>query len=162
MANDANKSTPITVNGKRLLEEEIRRLLTVERPAVVKAIEEARAHGDLKENAEYAAAKERQGFIEGRIGYINAVMANSQVIDPSKLNFPHVVFGATVDLTDTSSGKEVTYQLVGVDEADIAKGKISINSPVARALLGKKEGDEVTLTNAKGTTVYEVVGVEYK
>ncbi len=162
MANDANRPAPITVNGKRLLEEELKRLLTVERPSVVRAIEEARAHGDLKENAEYAAAKERQGFIEGRIGYINAVIANSQVIDPSKLSFSHVVFGAKVDLTDTDSGKEVSYQLVGVDEADIAKGKISINSPVARALLGKKEGDEVTLTNAKGTTVYEVVGVEYK
>lgn len=157
-----NKSFPITVEGKRLLEEELKRLLSVERPAVIQAIEEARAHGDLKENAEYAAAKEKQSFIEGRIQHINAVVAGAQVIDPTTLNFPHVVFGATVDLEDADSGQAVTYKIVGIDEADIAKNKISIASPLARALISKKKGDEVVLKTPKGSTTYEIRGVQYR
>jgi transcription elongation factor GreA len=156
------RTFPVTAIGKRLLEEELKRLLTVERPSVIQAIEEARAHGDLKENAEYAAAKEKQGFIEGRIQHINAVIAGAQVIDPATLSFPHVVFGATVDLEDSDSGQEVTYQIVGVDEADIQKNKISVNSPIARALIGKKKGDEVKVVTPKGGISYEVRGVHYR
>jgi len=156
------KNFPITVEGKRLLEEELKRLLSVERPAVIQAIEEARAHGDLKENAEYAAAKERQSFIEGRIQHINAVVTGAQVIDPATLNYPHIVFGATVSLTEADSGNEVTYKIVGSDEADIAKNKISIGSPIARALIGKKTGDEVKVVTPKGSTTYEICAVEYR
>lgn len=157
-----NRSFPVTVEGKRMLEEELKRLLTVERPSVIQAIEEARAHGDLKENAEYAAAKEKQGFIEGRIQHINAVVAGAQVIDPTTLNYPHVVFGATVELEDVDAGQEVTYQIVGVDEADIQKNKISVNSPIARALIGKKKGDEVKVVTPKGGISYEIRGVSYR
>lgn len=157
-----NKNFPITVEGKRLLEEELKRLVTVERPAVIQAIEEARAHGDLKENAEYSAAKEKQSFIEGRIQHINGVIASAQVIDPSTLNFPHVVFGATVELEDVESGNSVTYKIVGIDEADVTKNKISIASPIARALIGKKKGDEVQVTTPRGKTTYEIRGIEYR
>src|SRR5690606_30490334 len=125
-------------------------------------IEEARAHGDLKENAEYAAAKERQSFIEGRIQHINAVISGAQVIDPATLDYSHVVFGATVLLEEMDSGQEVTYKIVGVDEADISKNKISIASPIARALIGKKNGDEVRVSTPKGTNTYEIRGIEYK
>jgi transcription elongation factor GreA len=156
------KIFPITVEGKQRLEQELKRLLTVERPSVIQAIEEARAHGDLKENAEYAAAKERQSFIEGRIQHINGVVSGAQVIDPSTLDYPHIVFGATVELEETDSGQEVTYQIVGIDEADIAKNKISIASPIARALIGKKEGDEVSVSTPRGSTTYEIRGIEYK
>lgn len=152
---------PVTVEGKRALEDELKRLLTVERPAVIQAIEVARAHGDLKENAEYAAAKEKQSFVEGRIQYINSVIS-AQVIDPSTLNYPHIVFGATVTLEDLDSGNEVTYKIVGVDEADISKHKISIASPIARALIGKKKGDEVKVTTPKGSTNFEIRGIEYR
>lgn len=155
------KIFPVTVEGKRALEEELKRLLTIERPSVIQAIEVARAHGDLKENAEYAAAKERQSFLEGRIQHINA-MLGAQVIDPSTLNYPHIVFGATVKLMDVDAGQEVTYKIVGVDEADISKHKISIASPIARALIGKKKGDEVTVTTPKGSAVYEICGIEYR
>jgi len=153
---------PITVEGRRLLEEELKRLLTVERPSIIQAIETARAHGDLKENAEYAAAKERQSFVEGRIQHINAVIGGAQVIDPTTLNYPHVVFGATVDLEETDSGQEVTYKIVGVDEADIYKQKISIASPIARALIGKKVGDEVQVTTPRGSSAYEIRGIKYR
>lgn len=153
---------PITAVGKRQLEEELKRLLSVERPSVIQAIEEARAHGDLKENAEYAAAKERQAFIEGRIGHINAVVAGAQVIDPTTLDFPHVVFGAIVDLEDTNSGQTVTYQIVGVDEASVPNHKISIASPIARALIGKKKGDEVKVTTPRGSANYEICGIRYR
>jgi transcription elongation factor GreA len=157
-----SKIFPITVEGKRLLEEELKRLLTVERPAVIQAIEEARAHGDLKENAEYAAAKEKQSFVEGRIQYINSVVSGAQVIDPASLNYPHVVFGATVNLEDVESGQAVTYKIVGVDEADIAKNKVSIASPIARALIGRKSGDEVKVSTPKGSINYEIRGVQYR
>ncbi len=156
-----SQGSPITVLGKKLLEEELKHLLSVERPAVIQAIEEARAHGDLKENAEYAAAKEKQSFIAGRVAHINGMLAGAQVIDPSKLKFPHVVFGATVALEDTETGTPVSYQIVGVDEADITKNKISVNSPIARALIGKKAGDEVIVSTPKGAIHYEVCGVEY-
>lgn len=156
------QTTPITVEGKRLLEEELKRLVSVERPAVIAAIEEARAHGDLKENAEYAAAKEKQSFIEGRIQHINGTLASAQVIDPTKLNYPHVVFGATVSLEDLDSGNRVVYQIVGADEADITKNKINVASPIARALIGKKKGDEVQVSTPKGRISYEVRAVEYR
>lgn len=156
------KNLPVTAVGKRQLEQELKRLLTVDRPSVIQAIEEARAHGDLKENAEYAAAKERQSFIEGRIQHINAVVASAQVIDPTTLNYPHIVFGATVQLEDTNSGHSVTYQIVGVDEADIQKNKISIASPIARAIIGKKKGEEVKVSTPRGSVTYEICGIEYR
>lgn len=156
------KVFPVTVEGKRLLEEELKHLLSVERPAVIQAIEEARAHGDLKENAEYAAAKERQSFIEGRIQHINSVVTGAQVIDPTTLSYPHVVFGATVKLEESNTGNSVTYKIVGVDEADISKNKISIASPIARALIGRRPGDEVKVTTPKGSVAYEICGVEYR
>ncbi len=157
-----SKIFPITLEGKRLLEEELKRLLSVERPSVIQAIEEARAHGDLKENAEYAAAKERQAFVEGRIQHINGVISGAQVIDPSTLNYPHIVFGATVELEDTDSGQAVTYKIVGIDEADISKNKISIASPIARALIGKKQGDEVKVATPRGGSSYEIRGIQYR
>lgn len=156
-----NKNFPVTVEGKKMLEEELKRLLSVERPAVIQAIEEARAHGDLKENAEYAAAKEKQAFLEGRIQYLNSMVSNAQVIDPTSLKYAHVVFGATVKLEDLDSGAKLTYKIVGVDEADITKNKLSIASPIARALIGKKPGDEVKVVTPKGGVSYEVCGVEY-
>lgn len=157
----ASATQPITVLGKKLLEDELKQLLSVERPANIQAIETARAHGDLRENAEYHAAKERQGFITARIDYIKAAIASSTVIDPSTLNVSHVAFGATVTLVDGDSGEEVTYQIVGIDEADIAKRKISISSPVARALVGKKTGDEVVVRTPKGSTTFEVTQIAY-
>jgi len=156
------KIFPITVEGKKLLETELKQLLSVERPSVIQAIEEARAHGDLKENAEYAAAKERQSFIEGRVQHINAVIAGAQVIDPTTLNYPHIVFGATVQLSDVDTGNKVTYKIVGMDEADITKNKVSIGSPIARALIGRKTGDEVKVTTPKGSSAYEICGIEYR
>ena len=153
---------PMTVKGKRLLEEELKYLTTVERPAVVKAIEIARGHGDLKENADYSAAKERQGFIEGRIQEINGKLARAQVIDPSTLKSDKVVFGASVTLEDQESSKQITYRIVGVDEADIKLGKISITSPVARALIGKGEGDEVVVNAPKGQIRYDIIKIWYE
>ncbi len=155
------KIFPVTVEGKRMLEQELKQLLSVERPSVIQAIEDARAHGDLKENAEYAAAKERQSFIEGRIQHINGMISGAQVIDPKTLNYPHVVFGATVTLTDSDSGNEVTYKIVGIDEADISKNKISIASPIARALIGKRTGEEVKVTTPKGSSTFEICSVKY-
>src|SRR5512147_2500807 len=133
---------PITLRGAEMLREELKRLKTVERPSVVAAIAEARSHGDLSENAEYDAAKERQGFIVGRIAEVEGKLGNAQIIDPASLDADgRVVFGATVELEDTDSGDTVTYQIVGDDEANIKHGKISLNSPVARALIGKYAGD---------------------
>ena len=157
----ASGTQPITILGKKLLEDELKQLLSVERPAIIQAIEVARAHGDLRENAEYHSAKERQGFISARIDYIKGVLASSTVIDPTSLNVGHIAFGATVSLVDGDSGEEVTYQIVGVDEADIAKRKISIGSPGARALVGKKTGDEVVVRTPKGSTTYEVTQIAY-
>ncbi len=153
---------PMTLLGKKKLEEELKHLMTVERPTIVKAIEVARGHGDLSENADYSAAKERQGFIEGRIQTINGTLARAQVIDPSTIKSEKIVFGATVVLEEQESGKQITYQIVGVDEADIKAGKIGITSPIARALIGKTSGDEVVVHAPKGPVHYEVVKIKYE
>jgi transcription elongation factor GreA len=158
----AEEKVPMTVLGKRMLDEELKNLMSVERPAVVKAIEIARGHGDLSENADYSAAKERQGFIEGRIQDINSKLARAQVIDPSAIKTDKVVFGATVVLTDQESEKKVTYKIVGVDEADIKNGKIGITSPIARALIGKVAGDEVIVMAPKGQIHYDIVKIYYE
>jgi transcription elongation factor GreA len=153
---------PITTRGAQLLKEELHRLKTVERHAVVQAIAEARAQGDLSENAEYEAAKDKQGFIEGRIQEIEGKLAAAQVIDPSSLNAGgKVVFGATVDLEEESSGAAVTYQIVGDDEADLKQGRISISSPIARALIGKDVGAVADVQAPGGVKSYEIVDVRY-
>lgn len=153
---------PMTLVGKKKLEEELKQLMTVERPAVIKAIEVARGHGDLSENADYSAAKERQSFIEGRIQEINGKLAAAQVIDPTTIQTENVVFGATVELLDVESEKKTTYQIVGVDEADVKTGKVGITSPIARALIGKRKGDEVTVNAPRGQVSYEIVNVVYR
>ena len=153
---------PITKRGAEKLKEELHRLKTVDRPAVIAAIAEARAQGDLSENAEYEAAKDRQGFIEGRIQEVEGKLSAAQIIDPSQLDAGgRVVFGATVELEDEDSGETVKYQIVGEDEADLKLGLINVSSPIARALIGKSEGDEVTVHAPKGDLTYEVVAVEY-
>lgn len=153
---------PITVRGAELLREELARLKKQDRPRVIAAIAEARAHGDLKENAEYHAAREQQGFIEGRIAEIEARLSNAQVIDVLALEpSDRVVFGATVDLVDEDTGEELTYRIVGQDEADIKAGLLSINSPIARALVGKREGDSVVVEIPAGSRSLEIVKVRY-
>jgi transcription elongation factor GreA len=156
--------TPLTVRGaEQQLREEINRLKGEDRPRVIKAIAEARAHGDLKENAEYHAAREQQGFIEGRIAEIEAKLSNAQVIDVTTLPATgKVVFGTTVVLADESDGSEKTYQIVGEDEADIKAGRISVQSPIARALIGKEEGDVVDVQAPGGQRAYEIVEVRYE
>jgi transcription elongation factor GreA len=153
---------PMTPRGQQALREELKRLREVERPKNVLDIEEARAHGDLKENAEYHAAKEKQGFIEGRAREIEAVLAQAEVIDPSKLSGTKVVFGATVKLTDTDSGDEVTYAIVGDYEADIKSGRIAVSAPLARAMIGREQGDTVTLKTGKGTREYQITAVHFE
>jgi transcription elongation factor GreA len=154
---------PLTVRGAQLLKDELHRLKHVERPAVIAAISEARAQGDLSENAEYDAAKEKQGFIEGRIAEVEAKLAVAQVIDPATLDAgDRVVFGATVDLEDLESGENVTYQIVGDDEADIKEGKISVSSPIARALIGKSTGDTAEVKAPGGVRGYEILDVQYR
>ncbi|HYW91848.1 MAG TPA: transcription elongation factor GreA [Gammaproteobacteria bacterium] len=156
------KKVPLTVQGAEKLRQELKRLKNEERPRVINAIAEARAHGDLKENAEYHAAREQQGFIEGRIQEIEAKLSNAQVIDVSKLNADgKVVFGATVDLVDEATGEGVSYRIVGEDEASIKQGLVSVNSPIARALIGKEEGDVVTVKAPSGDREYEIVEVRY-
>ena len=153
---------PLTVRGAELLKSELQRLKSVERPAVINAIAEARAQGDLSENADYDAAKERQGFIEGRIAELEAKLSNAQVIDPTGLHADgRIVFGATVDLEDQGSGEQVTYQIVGDDEADIKDNKISVSSPIARALIGKHAGDVIEFQAPGGSREYEVLDVRY-
>jgi len=153
---------PLTTRGAEKLKEELHRLKTVERHAVIKAIAEARAQGDLSENAEYEAAKDKQGFIEGRILEIDSKLAMAQIIDPAALDAGgRIVFGTTVDLEEESSGVEVTYQIVGEDEADLKQGKISIGSPIARALIGKEAGDVADVMAPGGTRRYEIVEVRY-
>jgi len=155
--------TPLTVRGAEQLREELNRLKGEDRPRVIKAIAEARAHGDLKENAEYHAAREQQGFIEGRIAEIEAKLSNAQVIDVTTLPATgKVVFGTTVVLVDESDGSEKTYQIVGEDEADIKAGRISVQSPIARALIGKEEGDVVDVQAPGGQRAYEIVEVRYE
>ena len=153
---------PLTVNGAEKLKTELHRLKTVERPRVIQAISEARAHGDLSENAEYHAAKEQQSFIEGRIADLEAKLSHAQVIDPVTVNAQgRVVFGATLDLLEENSEKEVTYQIVGDDEADINQGKISVSSPIARALIGKELGDVVEVAVPNGRRQYEILNIRY-
>ena len=153
---------PLTIAGAAALRTELHHLKTVERPAVIAAIAEARSHGDLSENAEYDAAKDRQGFIEGRILEIESKLANAQIIDPSLLDADgRCVFGATVTLEDMNSGQTMAYQIVGDDEADIKIGKISVNSPVARALIGKYAGDVAEVEAPSGVREYEIIGVKY-
>jgi len=154
---------PITKRGAEMLKTELHRLKTVDRPAVIQAIAEARAQGDLSENADYDAAKERQGFIEGRIAEVEGKLSAAQVIDPASVDAGgRVVFGATVDLEDEDSGAAVTYQIVGEDEADLKKGLINISSPIARALIGKEEGDVAEVQAPGGVRRYEIVAVRYE
>jgi transcription elongation factor GreA len=155
-------SVPITVFGAQLLKEDLQRLKHVERPAVINAISEARAQGDLSENAEYDAAKERQSFIEGRIAELEGKLSAAQIIDPTLLDAEgRVVFASTVTLQDLESGDNVTYQIVGDDEADLKVSKISISSPIARALIGKYAGDEVEVQAPAGVRSYEIIEVKY-
>ena len=154
---------PMTAVGLERLEKELKNLKTVERPNIIQAIAEARAHGDLSENAEYDAAKERQAFIEGRIQEIEGKLSNAQIIDPKLLDADgRCVFGATVDLEDQDSGTQLTYQIVGEDEADIKEGKISVNSPFARAVIGKFAGDVAQVQAPGGLREYEVLDVRYE
>ena len=154
---------PITKRGSEKLKEELHRLKTIDRPAVINAIAEARAQGDLSENAEYDAAKDRQGFIEGRIQEIESKLSMSQVIDPSCLDADgKVVFGSTVVLQDQASAEEVTYQIVGEDEADLKLGLINVSSPIARALIGKEDGDMAVVQAPGGEKRYEIVSVSYR
>ena len=154
---------PITKRGAEKLKEELHRLKTVDRPAVIQAIAEARAQGDLSENAEYDAAKDRQGFIEGRIQEIEGKLSAAQIIDPASLDAGgRVVFGATVELEDEDSGDQVKYQIVGEDEADLKLGLINISSPIARALIGKEEGDVAEVQAPGGVRRYEIMAVSYQ
>ena len=153
---------PLTKRGAEKLKEELQRLKTQDRPAVIAAIAEARSHGDLSENAEYDAAKDRQGFIEGRIKEVEGKLAAAQIIDPATLDAGgKVVFGATVELEDEDSGDKVTYQIVGEDEADLKQGLINVGSPIARALIGKEEGDTAEVQAPGGVRHYEVIAVRY-
>jgi transcription elongation factor GreA len=158
----AEKKIPMTASGYERLQEELKVLKTVERHAVIKAIAEAREHGDLSENAEYHAAKERQGFIEGRISELEGKLSLADVIDVSRITGKDVKFGATVTLIDDDTEETVSYQVVGSDESDIKKGLLSITAPLARALIGKKKGDAVEVFTPSGGKSYEIVKVEYK
>ena len=154
---------PMTVRGFEMLQKEVKKLKGVDRPAVIKAIAEARAHGDLKENAEYHAAKEQQGFIEGRIKEVEGKLSHVQVIDVTAIDARgRIVFGSTVELIEEASGKEITYTIVGDDEADIKNGLISYTSPIARALISKNEGDVVDFVAPDGEKSYEVINVRYE
>jgi len=153
---------PLTPRGQQSLRDELKRLREVERPKNVRDIEEARAHGDLRENAEYAAAKERQAFIEGRSREIESILAQAEIIDPAKLSGSKVVFGATVRLTDVDSGDEVTYTIVGDYEADIKDGRIAVSAPLARAIIGRERGESVTIRTGKGTREYEIAEVRFE
>lgn len=154
---------PITLRGAEKLKAELHQLKTVDRPWVINAIAEARAQGDLSENAEYEAAKDRQGFIEGRIAEVEGKLSAAQIIDPTTLDAAgKVVFGATVDLEDEDSGAKVTYQIVGEDEADIKKGLVNISSPIARSLIGKEEGDVAEVQAPGGTRRLEIIAVRYE
>jgi len=155
------EKVPMTAEGWQALDDELKRLKTVERPAVIAAIAEARSHGDLSENAEYHAAKERQGWIEGQIAEIEDRMARAQVIDVSKLSGSQVKFGATVSVVDEDTEEEARYQIVGEHEADVKSGRVSIASPIARAMIGKETGDVVEVTTPGGTKAYEIVKVEW-
>ena len=156
------KRYPMTLRGAEALRVELKRLKTEDRPRVIRAIAEARSHGDLSENAEYHAAREQQGFIEGRIGEIEAKLSTAEIIDPASVpNSGKVIFGATVDLEDQEDGKAISYQIVGEDEADIKSGRISITSPIARALVGKSAGDVAEVAAPGGAHSYEIMKVRY-
>jgi transcription elongation factor GreA len=156
------KRVPITLRGAEALRNELRKLKGEDRPNVIKAIAEARSHGDLSENAEYHAAREQQGFIEGRIQELESKLGNAEIIDVTQMeNTGKVIFGATVDLQDEDSGAKVTYQIVGEDEADIKAGRLSFGSPIARGLIGKSEGDSVEVTVPGGKRNYEIIAVRY-
>lgn len=157
-----SQTIPMTREGYQRLQEELKRLTRVERPKVVLDIAEARGHGDLSENAEYDAAKNRQGFIEGRIKELNDKIARAQVINPADLDADKVVFGATVTLVDVDTGTDVTYQIVGEDEADIKSGKISVSSPVGKALIGHRLDDEVRIKVPSGLKIYEITNIKYE
>ena len=153
---------PLTVAGADKLHAELEELKTVVRPRIVEAIATARAHGDLKENAEYHAAREQQSFSEGRINEIEAKLSNAQIIDVTKIDAQgKVIFGATVEIEELDSEKKVTYQIVGVDEADIKQGRISVGSPIARALIGKEEEDVITVKTPRGEVDYEILSIQY-
>ena len=152
---------PMTAPGLQRLEEELRQLKSQERPAIIRAIAEARAHGDLSENAEYHAARERQSFIEGRIGELEEIVSAVEVIDPSSLSGDHVKFGAHVWLVDEETEKEATYQIVGVHEADIKAARLSISSPLAKALIGKKVGESISVPAPGGDRSYEILGIKF-
>lgn len=156
------QETPITKNGYETLEKELNQLIKVDREEIKKAIGEARELGDLKENAEYHSAKEKQALIEGRISQLQGIIASAKIVDPSQMNGDKVVFGATVSLLDIEKDQNVTYQIVGDFESDLSKGKISFKSPLGRALIGKEEGDLVTVKAPKGDVEYEVESVEFK
>ncbi len=153
---------PMTPEGYARLEAELKHLKANERPAVIKAIAEARDHGDLSENAEYHAARERQSFIEGRVAELEDKIARAEVIDVSKLSGKIIKFGAKVTLADEDSGDEATYQIVGAEEADVEKGRLSVTSPLARALIGKQTGDSVEVTTPRGSKAYEIIRVRYR
>ena len=152
---------PMTGPGLRRLEDELRQLKAVERPSIIRQIAEARTHGDLSENAEYHAARERQSFIEGRIAELEEIVGSAEVIDPSTLSGEHVMFGAHVQLVDEETEKEATYQIVGVHEADIKVGRLSLSSPLAKALIGKKVGDTVSVPAPGGDRSYEILGIKF-
>lgn len=156
------EKVPMTVLGYQKLKDELKQRKTVDRPAITAAIEEARAHGDLSENAEYHAARERQSFNEGRIMELDSKLALAEIIDPTTLSGEKVLFGATVTIIDAETEESRTYQIVGVDEADSKENKISVTSPIARALIGKSVGDEVTVRSPKGETVFEIGEVQFR
>lgn len=158
----ASDKLPMTVRGKAMLDAELKKLLHEERPSVIRAIEEARAQGDISENAEYEAAKERQAMIEGRIAEIQGKLAGAEVVNPSEIKSDRVVFGAHVQILDTETEEKFSYQIVGVDESDVKKGLISVLSPLARALIGKRQGDTVTVQSPKGDKEFEILAFEYR
>ena len=153
---------PMTMEGLQRLEAELKQLKTIERPAIIRAIAEARDHGDLSENAEYHAARERQSFLEGRVAELEDKIARAEVIDVSKLSGKVIKFGAKVTLADEDTGEENTYQIVGAEEADIDEGRLSVTSPLARALIGKQTGDSVEVTTPRGSKAYEITRVRYR
>lgn len=157
-----NDRQPMTLAGKAKLEAELRQLVHEDRPAVIKAIEEARGHGDISENADYDAAKDRQAMIEGRIAEIQGKLANAEVVDTAKLESSKIIFGATVELQDLENDEQVKYQIVGEDESDVKMGKVSVYSPIARSLIGKKKGDIIEFRSPKGEKEFEVLNFYFK
>lgn len=153
---------PMTLAGKAKLEAELKQLIHVDRPSVIKAIEEARGHGDISENADYDAAKDRQAMIEGRIAEVQGRLANAEVVDPATLQSSKIIFGATVELHDLETEEKVKYQIVGEDESDVKQGKISVFSPIARSMIGKKKGDVIEFKSPKGEKEYEVLNFFFK